>query len=316
MRRIALEEHVVLDDPAHVERWLTLIPTVPREITDKLRMALTDVGDRRLEAMALAGIDLAVLSNVGTVQGVLDPTAALRLAREANDYLAGVVQRDPTHYAGFATVPLQDPDSGADELERAVRQLGLKGVMVFGQTDGAYLDHDRFRPFWERAEALGAPVYLHAADPMVMPASYVGRPELIGATWSWTAETAAHTLRIIFAGVFQRYPKLQLLLGHLGETLPYLLWRLDKRAQAFSEGDAVKPSEIMRRNVAITTAGMFSDEPFACALQALGEDAVMFSVDHPFESMSEASAWFDDAPVTEAVREKAAWRNASRILRL
>ncbi len=316
MRRIALEEHVVLDNPAHIERWLTLIPAVPKNITDKLRAALTDVGDQRLEAMSSAGIDFAVLSNVGTVQGVLDPTAALRLAREANDHLAGVVQRYPTRYAGFATVPLQDPEAGAVELERAVRQLGLKGVMVFGQTDGAYLDHDRFRPFWERAEEIGAPVYLHAADSMVSPPTYAGRPELIGATWSWTAETAAHTLRIIFGGVFQRHPKLQLLLGHLGETLPYLLWRLDERAKAFSAGDAVKPSEIMRRNVAITTAGMFSDEPFACALQAMGEDAVMFSVDHPFESMSAASTWFDKAPMTEAVREKVASGNAARLLRL
>ncbi len=316
MRRIALEEHVVLDDPAHIERWLTLVPTIPKEIADKLRAALTNVGDQRLEAMSSAGIDFAVLSNVGTVQGILDPTAALRLAREANDHIAGVVQRHPTRYAGFATVPLQHPDAGADELERAVRQLGLKGAMVFGQTDGAYLDHDRFRPFWERAEAIGAPVYLHAADPMVAPATYAGRPELIGATWSWTAETAAHTLRLIFGGVFQRYPKLQLLLGHLGETLPYLLWRLDKRAHAFSEGDTLKPSEIMGRNVTVTTSGMFSDEPFACALQAMGEDAVMFSVDHPFESMSEAGNWFDKAPMTEPAREKVAWRNATRILRL
>lgn len=316
MRRIALEEHMVIDKPAHVERWLTLIPSVPKAVTEKLRAALADVGDRRLEAMTAAGIDFAVLSNVGTVQGVLDPTAALQLACEANDHLAGVVQRYPSRYAGFATVPLQDPKAGADEMERAVRQLGLKGVMVFGQTDGFYLDHDRFHPFWERAEEVGAPVYLHAADSLVTPATYVGRPELTGATWSWTAETAAHTLRIIFGGVFQRHPKLRLMLGHLGETLPYLLWRLDERAKAFSEGDVVKPSEIMRRNVAITTAGMFSDEPFACALKAMGEDALMFSVDHPFESMSEAGAWFDKAPIADAVREKVSWGNATRLLSL
>ena len=316
MRRIALEEHFVLDEPAHLARWKTLVPDVPQSVVDHIQPLLTDIGDRRIEAMAAAGIDFAVLSNVGCVQGQLDAGSALTLARQANDHLAAAVQRHPDHFAGFATVPLQDPQAGAAEFERAVRDLGMKGALIIGQTNGAYLDDDRFRPFWECAEALGAPVYLHAADPATMPATYAGRPELIGATWSWTAETAAHTLRLIFGGVFDRHPKLKLLLGHMGETLPYLLWRLDARAQAFTEGAAVKPSEIIRRNIAITTAGAFSDEPLACALQALGEEAVMFSVDHPFESMSDASAWLDKAPVSEPVREKISWRNAERILAL
>ena len=146
MKRIALEEHFVLNEPAHLERWLTLIPDAPKAAIDKLRPVITDVGERRLEAMSAAGIDLAVLSSVGVVQGVLDPTPALQLAREANDFLAGLVRQHPTRYAGFASVPLQDPQAGADELERAMRQLGLKGVMIFGHTNGKYLDDDRFRP--------------------------------------------------------------------------------------------------------------------------------------------------------------------------
>ena len=316
MRRIALEEHFVIDDPAHIERWLTLIPNVHRSVTDNLLPILSDVGDRRLEAMSAAGIDMAVLSNVGSIQGNLDPSPALQLARQANDYLARTVQRHPTRYDGFASVPLQDPVAGADELERAVGQLGMKGAMVIGHTNGQYLDHDRFRPFWERAEALEVPVYLHAADPAVLPPTYAGRPELIGATWSWTGETAAHTLRIVFGGVFERFPKVKLLLGHMGETLPYLLWRLDARAGAFGGGPAVKPAEVIRRNVAITTAGLFSDEPLLCALQSLGEDAVMFSVDHPFESMAAANDWFNHAAVPEPVREKISHGNATRILRL
>ncbi len=240
----------------------------------------------------------------------------MQLARQANDHLAEVVRQHPTRFAGFATVPLQDPDAGASEMERAVRQLGMKGVMLFGHTDGKYLDSERFHPFWERAEALDVPVYLHAADPLVMPATYAGRPEVIGATWSWTAETAAHTLRLIFGGVFTRFPGVKLLLGHMGETLPYLLWRLDARAAAFGGDTTLKPAEVIRRNVAITTAGMFSDPPMACALQGLGDDAVMFSVDHPFESMAAAGGWFDKAPVSDEVREKISWRNATRILKL
>jgi 2,3-dihydroxybenzoate decarboxylase len=313
---IALEEHFVIDAPAHVERWRTLVPQIPENRIAKIKQSLCNIGEERIAAMAEAGIDFAVLSNVGTVQGHLDGGKAMKLALEANDRLAQAVQAHPTHFAGFATVPLQDPGAGATELERAVRELGMKGALIIGQTDGAYLDDDRFTPIWEVAQALDAPIYLHAADASVQPATYAGRPELEGATWSWTAETAAHTLRIIFGGVFTRLPKARLLLGHMGETLPYLLWRLDKRSQAFADGAAITPSTIFRSNIAITTAGMFSDEPLLCALKALGEDSVMFSVDHPFEDMKEAVRWLDDAPIDSAVREKISSGNAKRSLKL
>jgi 2,3-dihydroxybenzoate decarboxylase len=314
--RIALEEHFIVDAPAHIERWKTVIPFIPESAVAKIEQVLCDVGEGRIAAMTQAGIDFAVLSNVGTVQGQLDAATAMKLAREANDHLAKAVQAHSRHFAGFATVPLQDPVAGAAEFERAVRDLGMKGALIIGQTGGLYLDHDRFSPFWERAQALDAPIYLHAADAAVAPVTYAGRPELEGATWSWTAETAAHTLRIIFGGVFNRFPKARLLLGHMGEALPYMLWRIDKRSQAFSKGETTTPSEIFRRNVAITTAGVFSNEPLDCALEALGEDSVMFSVDHPFEDMKEASSWLDAAPVQDAVREKISSGNARRILNL
>jgi 2,3-dihydroxybenzoate decarboxylase len=315
-KRIALEEHFVINEPEHIDRWLTLILNVPPAAREKILPILADTGDKRLEAMSKANIDVAVLSNVGTVQGTLDPTPALRLARQANDALAAVVAKNPTRYAGFATVPLQEPKAGAEELERAVTQLGMKGTLIIGHTNGRYLDDERFLPFWERAEALQVPVYLHAADAMITPATYAGRSELIGATWSWTAETAAHTLRLIFGDVFQRFPKTRLLLGHMGETLPYLLWRLDQRSQAFGGEDRVKPSEIFRKNISVTTAGVFSDEPLMCAIKALGEDSIMFSVDHPFENMERASEWFDRAPISDSTRIKLSQENARRFLKL
>jgi 2,3-dihydroxybenzoate decarboxylase len=314
--RIALEEHFVMDDPVHVERWRTLVPQIPEKAIARIKQPLCDIGEDRIGLMSQAGIDFAVLSNAASVQGQVDAPTAMKLAQEANDYLAKAVQAHPRHYAGFATVPLQNPGAGAVEFERAVRDLGMKGALIIGQTDGVYLDDDRFSPLWEVAQALDVPIYLHAADASVQPATYAGRPELEGATWSWTAETAAHTLRIIFGGVFNRFPKARLLLGHMGETLPYLLWRLDKRSQAFSEGETIKPSAIFRRNIAITTAGAFSNEPLDCALKALGEDSVMFSVDHPFENMKEASDWLDAAPIDDAVREKISSGNARRILKL
>ena len=318
MRLFALEEHFVMNDPLHIERWRSMAAIIPQPVIEKILPALTDVGEGRLEAMSRAGIEMAVLSNAGSVQGILDPTIAMRLAREANDYLAGIIQRHPTRYAGLATVPLQDPVAGVVELERAVLQLGMKGVMVFGTTNGQYLDHDRFTPFWERVEALGCPVYLHAADAPVMPVGLVGRPELLGPTWAWTAETATHALRLVMGGVFERHPGARVVLGHMGEALPYLLWRLDRRAMAFGSGGKphTRPSDIIRRNLAMTTAGVCSDIALTCALESVGMENVMFSVDHPFEDMDESSAWFHAAPLSGVQQEAIAWRNAQRLLRL
>ena len=316
MRRIALEEHFLMDKPEHVDRWRSLIPGVPTTITDKILRPLVDVGDARLEAMSKAGIDLAILSDAGIVQNVLDPTPALRLAKESNDYLAGVVLKHPKHFAGFAAVPLEEPGQGADEFERAVTQLGFKGALINGQTNGHYLDEDRYSVFWERVQALGVPVYLHASDSAVQPVTYVGCPVLVGAVWSWTAETAAHALRMIFNGTFTRYPNIKLILGHMGESLPYLLWRIDRRTKAFATGATITPSDIFKKNIVVTTSGVFADQPLLCALAEIGDDSVLYSVDHPFEIMQQAAEWFDKAPISLATREKISWRNAARLLKV
>ncbi len=316
MRRIALEEHFVMNEPEHVDRWRSLIPTAPSSVTDKILTSLVDVGERRLEAMAEAGIDLAILSDAGIVQNVLDPTPALRLARESNDYLAKIVQQTPEHYAGFATVPLEDPNAGADEFERAVTQLGFKGALINGQTNGHYLDDDRYSVFWERVQALGVPVYLHAADPLVPPVTYDGCPQLTGAIWSWTAETAAHALRLIFNGTLTKYPDVKVILGHMGETLPFLLWRIDRRTKAFATGPTITPSEIFKKNIVITTSGVFSDQPLLCSLAEIGDENILYSVDHPFESMEQAGLWFDKTPISADTREKISWRNTSRLMKL
>jgi 2,3-dihydroxybenzoate decarboxylase len=316
MRKIALEEHMVLDREDHIDRWRTLVPMIPRQFQQRIIPQLTDTS-HRLEVMDQAGIDLAVLSSGASVQGSLDPQAALRIARETNDHLAEVVRARPDRFAAFAATPLQHPAEGADELQRAVEQLGLVGTMLFGQTGGRYLDDRSFDPFWERAEDLGVPVYLHAADAAVLPASLSGRPELRGAAWSWTAETTTHALRIVFGGVFERFPGVRLILGHMGETLPFFLWRLDQRAGAFADHAAeMTPSQLIRRNIRITTAGSFSDEPLRCALDALGEDSVMYSVDYPFESMTEAAGWLDAANLDPHVRAKIEHQNAEALLKL
>jgi 2,3-dihydroxybenzoate decarboxylase len=313
--RIALEEHFVADRPAQIERWVSLLPASIRpDFVDQIRATLTDVGSRRLEAMDAAGIALAVLSSVASVQGSgLASAEALRIARESNEHLADIVRERPSRYAGFAAIPLQDPEAGAHELERSVRELGLCGAMILGHTDGRYLDDAIFDVFWERAEALGAPVYLHASDSRSQPTSYAGRPELLGATWSWTAETATHAMRIVLGGVFTRFPDAQLVLGHMGETLPYLLWRIDAQRRRAGD-DGPPPSEVFRRNVSVTTAGLCADAPLLCALAELGDDRVMFSVDYPFEDATAAARWIDAAPLDPHTRERVEHGNAEALL--
>jgi 2,3-dihydroxybenzoate decarboxylase len=218
MKKIALEEHFL--PPFLVDYWEPTVAGMPRPTYDAIKARLFDCGELRLADMDRAGIAVAVLSVAGPgVQVEKDAAVASRLAREANDFLAEMVARHPTRYQGFAHVALQDPRGAADELDRAVRELGFRGALINGQTLGHYLDEDRFSPFWERAEDLGVPVYLHPADPERTYAALEGQRQLRRPTWEWTVETASHALRMVFNGTFDRFPKATLILGHMGETI-------------------------------------------------------------------------------------------------
>ena len=243
----------------------------------------------------------------------------IRLAAEANDFLAGKIAANPSRYGGFAHLAVQDPAAAADELERCVTQLGMQGAMINGQTNGIYLDDDRCSPLWERAEALGAPIYIHPNNPPDVPYMYQNHSELWGPVWSWTVETGNHALRILFGGVFDRYPGAKLILGHMGETLPYQLWRFDSRWEISNRKEktlALKPSEYFRRNIWCTSAGVCSDAPLNCALEAMGEDRVMFSVDYPYERPEEAGEWIEAAPLDDATRAAVCAGNAKALLNL
>src|SRR5262245_9992060 len=188
----------------------------------------------RLAGMDQAGIARAVLSISGPgVQAERDTQTAIRKAREANDALAREVQKRPDRYSGFAHLAMQDAKAAADELERCMKELGFVGVMINGHTNGQYLDHPALAPFWERAQALNALVYIHPGDPVAPHPVLDGHPGLKRATWEWGFETGSHALRLVFGGLFDRYPKARLALGHLGETLPFLLWRFDSRAKLY-----------------------------------------------------------------------------------
>jgi 2,3-dihydroxybenzoate decarboxylase len=315
VRKIALEEHFL--DPSLQDYWLPTVANVDAKVAGGLLERLKDFGDRRLEAMDSAGIARSVLSIAGPgVQNERDAATARRRAAEANDFLAGEVAKRPDRYSGFAHLPMQDPRAAADELERCMRELKFCGAMINGHTNGQYLDHPALHPFWERAEALAATIYIHPTDPIAPSPALAGVEGLRRATWEWGFETGSHALRLVFSGLFDRFPRARVALGHLGETLPFLLWRFDSRAKLYGVKLAKRPSDYIRQNIVVTTSGMCAAEPLDCTIAALGKHRVMFAADYPFEQAAEAGGFLDKTPLADGVREDIAFNNAVRDLKL
>jgi 2,3-dihydroxybenzoate decarboxylase len=313
--KIALEEHFLC--PGFEQYWAPTVRGVAPDALQSITARLSDFGDGRIEAMDRAGIAKAVLSLAGPgVQIEPDRAVAIGMARRANDFLAKEIQNRRDRYAGFGHLAVQDASAAADELERCIRDLGFCGVMINGHTNGQYLDHPSLAPFWERAAALRAPVYIHPADPVTPSPVLDGHPALRRATWEWGFETGSHALRLVFGGVFARFPDARIILGHLGETLPYLLWRFDSRAKLYGVTLPRPPSDYIKSNIVVTTSGMFAAEPLNCAIAALGHERVMFSGDYPFESAEEAGRFMDEVALPEDVRADIAFNNAKRILNL
>ncbi|HEX5110314.1 MAG TPA: amidohydrolase family protein [Vicinamibacterales bacterium] len=332
VRKVAVEEHfdqlgVVagygrrrgtgIDDLVHSMRyddgWFGIV-------TERL----VEFDTERLAEMDASGIDVAVLSQtVPGVQGIADAADAAAAARDINDFVGGIVARHPSRYAAFASIALHDPAAAARELERAVTQLGLKGAMIngysqlAGETSVEYLDAPRLLPFWEAAAALEAPIYIHPRPPLEQK-SYEGHAELLGATWGFAPETATHALRLVYSGLFDRLPRLTIILGHLGETIPYFAWRIqhcfeynpaDKRVQR-------RLQDYLCENFYVTTSGIFSDQALISALLTVGADRILFAADYPYEMMQEAARWIERAPISENDRRKIASGNATRLLKI
>jgi 2,3-dihydroxybenzoate decarboxylase len=315
VEKIALEEHFL--SPGFEDYWRTTAGDIEPGAYKQAVTRLSDFGGMRLEVMDRGGIARAVLGISGPgVQIERDAATAVRRARESNDFLAREIAKRPDRYSGFAHLALQDAVAAADELERTMRDLGFVGAMINGHTNGQYLDHPSLHPFWERAEALGALIYLHPADPVAAMPVLEGTRGLKRAGWEWGVETGSHALRLVYSGHFDRFPKAKLALGHLGETLPYLLWRLDGRAKFYGVTLARRPSDYIRDNIVVTISGMFSAEPLKCAIGALGAHRIMFATDYPFEPLDEASAFIDEVALPEDVRAGICSGNARRLLRL
>jgi gamma-resorcylate decarboxylase len=291
----------------------------------EIRRRLLDLSEQRLADMDATGIDYAILSLVSPcIQSETDANHAVSAAKKVNDTLAEIVAEHQPRYGGFATLPLQDPTAAADELERCVKELGFHGTMVNGFTNlgnaetGLYYDDPRFFPFWERAEALHVPVYLHPRNPLPANAGmYQGHPELMGASWAFTVETATHVLRLMVSGLFDRFPNAHLIIGHLGETLPFTMWRIDHWVSRQADIRYKKPlTQYLRENLYVTTSGFFRTQALNATMAEIGEDRVLFSVDYPFESMEAAATWFDNAAINDTTREKIGRTNAEHLFKL
>ena len=314
MRTIALEEHVLPRDIA--------IAAGKEGLPPSLASALDDMGQGRIDVMDAAGIDLQVLSLVAHELQELAAAQSIALAREANDRMAAAVRENPGRLRAFATLPMSDPAAAAVELQRTVHDLGFVGAMVFGQTNGVFLDDSSASPVLEAAEDLDVPIYLHPAEPppAVRDAYFSGLEPTVAqmlatAGWGWHAECGLHVLRLAVNGTFDRYPRLRVIVGHMGENLPFSLARADERLSRLT-GFERSVGETIVEQVHITTAAYFTDPPLLCALMVFGADRILFSVDHPFADSMEATSFLRNAPISPSDREKIAHLNAERLLRL
>jgi predicted TIM-barrel fold metal-dependent hydrolase len=282
---------------------------------------LHDLGEMRIAAMDAAGVDMQVLSHGAPSGQGLPPDIAVETVRAANDRLRRAIALHPKRFAGFAALPTGHPEAAADELDRCVSELGMCGAMVHGLTNGVFLDDKRFWPIFARAERLNVPIYLHPAapHPQVMDVYYKDYvkdfPLVMRAAWGFTVEAATQAIRLVLSGVFEKHPGLQFILGHMGETLPFLLWRID---QALSRPGQAELSfrALFSEHFHITTSGHFSTPALMCVMTEMGADRIMFAIDWPFVENEPAMRWIDTLQISQADKKKMLSTNARRLLRI
>lgn len=289
----------------------------PPRITERLY----DYAGLRIAEMDAAGIGLQVLSHQSPGSQRLAEDVAVAACRAVNDALAGIIAAAPDRFAGFAMIPTMLPSAAADELQRAVEELGLRGAMIHGPSRGAFVDAERFWPIFARAERLGVPIYLHPAQPdaTVTERYYApydqSHPAISRAAWGFGVETGTQAIRLVLSGVFDRHPDLRIILGHLGEAIPFWLPRIDE-ALSRPGGGGARFAEIFRRNFWITTSGFFSDPALALCLATMGPERVLFAVDWPYVENADGVNWLKAAPIGEASRQAIFSGNAERLLKL
>jgi len=317
--KIALEEHFVLAETIDTSYAV-------RDLPPATRNRILDLGSGRIADMDRGGIDICILSLTAPgVQGIPKAKEAIAQARRTNDYLAENIAKNPKRLKGFATLPLQDPEAAAQELTRCVRDLGFCGALVngfsqVGEGDSSvYYDLPQYRPFWATVQELDVPFYLHPRDHLsARQQCYEGYRWLAGSPWGFAVETSIHALRLMASGLFDEYPKLKVIVGHLGEGLSFGIWRVDNRIRRGSGTPKAKlpMSQYLRENFYITTSGNFRTQALTNVILEVGADRVLYSVDYPYEDVVEAREWFDQASISEFDRSKIAVANAKQLFRL
>ena len=320
--KIALEEHFAIP-----ETLMDSAGFVPDSYWPELKSRLLDIQERRIDEMDRHGVAMMILSlNAPAVQAITSTARADDVARRANDYLAEQVARRPDRFQAFAALPLQDPELAIRELERCVTTLGFRGALVNGfsqvsDNTPVYYDLPQYWPFWAKVEELGIPFYLHPRNPLPADSRiYDGHPWLLGPTWAFGQETAVHALRLIGSGLFDAHPKLSIILGHMGEGLPYSMWRIDHRNAWVKAPHKHKARRKIRdyfnENFYLTTSGNFRTQTLIDAILEISADRILFSVDWPFENVDHAADWFDAASISETDRLKIGRLNAARLFKL
>jgi 2,3-dihydroxybenzoate decarboxylase len=317
-RVIALEEHYWDKEVAATFAPMDGVRGAPGIVE-----RLYDYGELRIKEMDEAGIDLQVLSHGAPATQRLDGETAVKLARGANDRLREIVRAHPDRFAAFACLPTADPKAAADELERTVTKLGFKGAMVHGLTNGVFLDDKRFWPIFERAQALDVPLYVHPAipHPSVIEVYYKDYvkdfPAILSAGWGFTVETATQGIRLVLSGVFDAYPAVKIILGHLGESLPFSLWRITHAlARPGNRDTSFSFRDYFCKHFWITTSGNFSNPALLCCVMEMGVDRILFSVDYPFVPNKPGADWIPTIPLSAEDKTKLLSGNAERLLRL
>ncbi|MBN9082453.1 MAG: hypothetical protein BGP04_07025 [Rhizobiales bacterium 62-17] len=312
---ITIEEHYW--DKEVVDLHANEMPTRQTDIVQRLY----DLDDLRISEMDAAGIDIQVVSHGAPSTQRLKGQQAIDVAMRVNDRLAAHIARHPTRLAGFAALPTDVPEAAARELERCVKTLGFKGAMTHGLSNGEFLDRPRFKPIFQAANDLDVPLYLHPADPspVVTEAYYSDYvksfPMVIRPAWGFTVETATQAIRLILSGIFKDCPRLQIILGHFGETLPFLLWRINQSLQRPGQ-EEIRFRETFCRHFHVTTSGHFSTPALTCTMMEMGMDRIMFSIDWPFVMNDPGLDWVKSLQISEGDMAKFLGGNAKRLLKL
>jgi 5-carboxyvanillate decarboxylase len=342
MRKIAVEEHFITEEylnlisliltdkyphneviesepQIHAEEWWYSLSRNAVSTTDVLANKLLDVRESRIKEMDNAGVEMQILSLVSPGVQVFDAETGTEMARKCNDELAQIIKRNPKRFAGLAAISPQNPKEAAVELERSVKKLGLKGALINSHTRGEYLDNKKYWCIFETIESLGVPLYIHPRSPsakMLQP--YLEYPALAGAMMGFAADTSLHMMRLMCSGVFDQFPNLRIVLGHLGESLPYWQWRLDGHWSRWPALKTLKklPSQYLRDNFIVSTSGMFSPAALLNSIMTISADNILFSIDYPFESTRDGARFIEEVPINDVDKEKICYRNAKRVFKL